>query len=223
MTPCQRTVSLCIDQNLNCFWFREDNLCLSDPDIINSFSYYHPCRLAWGQSQQRLCTCNNCASKNCSDYEERAVFCITFSIWWTHWHTFKMKTKDHFTKPFQCSLHFYTLLYVQTDVWDFSSRFQLQVLAEVVRMFAGQVLHIFTPSWSFWGFAKKKKKFLFRNWNLLAWNQLDFIPELYHPPPLNYCWYGFLKAANGMSFLWLSSFLSKQPWQRSKWAHSVSS
>lgn len=41
-------------------------------------------------------------------------------------------------------------------------------------------LHIFTPSQRFWGFAEKQ--FLFRNWNLLAWNQLDFIPELYISP-----------------------------------------
>lgn len=81
-------------------------------------------------------------------------------------------------------------------------------------------LHIFKPTWSFWGFAEKL--FLFRNWNLLAWNQLDFIPELYFSP-LNYCWYGFLKAANDKSFLWLWSFLSRQSWRRPKWAHSVSS
>lgn len=54
-----------------------------------------------------------------------------------------------------------------------SAWFQLQVFAEVVGMFAGQVCTFSR----LWGFAEKL--FLFINWNLLAWNQLDFIPELY--------------------------------------------
>lgn len=50
---------------------------------------------------------------------------------------------NYFTKQFQCSLHSYSLFCMQTDVWVFllslSAWFQLQVLAEVVWMFAGQV------------------------------------------------------------------------------------
>lgn len=35
-----RTISLYIDHTLDCFQFRENKLCLSDPDTITTFSCY---------------------------------------------------------------------------------------------------------------------------------------------------------------------------------------
>lgn len=135
--------------------------------------------------------------------------CMKSRIWCTHWQKMK-KYMKYFTKPFQCS---YFLLCVQTDVWVFSSaRFQFDL--DVCR----SSLHIFTPSWSFCSFAEKL--FLFRNPNLLKSAGFHSWALLFSS--LNYCWYGFLKACNDKSFLWLWSFLSKQSWHRSKWAHSVS-
>lgn len=189
----------------------------------------HPCRLTRGQSQQRLCSSNTCANKNCSDSIEKISptknnppknnfidmlpVCMKSRIWCVHTLAENEKIHEIFYKAILMLL----LFIVCTDrclgfLLSVSARFQFDL--DVCR----SSLHIFTPSWSFCSFAEKL--FLFRNRNLLKSAGFHSWALLFSS--LNYCWYGFLKAANDKSFLWLWSFLSKQSWHRSKWAHSVS-
>lgn len=133
-----------------------------------------------------------------------AVFCIKSRIRCAHRHIFTVE-KKYMVCADRCLSFLLSL----------PALFQLQVLAEVVLCQVCTFSHLHRASEVLW-------RNCFYSETEICWREIsfNFIHELYIFP-LNYRWYGFLKAANDKRFLWLWSFLSKQSGHRSKWAHPV--
>lgn len=144
-------------------------------------------------------------------HEERAVFCIRSGIWCTQWH--KMKQYMNIYKDISMLFTFSLFLGCLGGLLGLSAQFHLQVLAGEVWMFASQVCTFSCLIGASVLFSQNLKSVSVKSAGFPSW-------AFTFSYSLNYCWYGFLKAANDKSFLWLEHLVQTVG---SWWTHSVSS
>lgn len=83
-------------------------------------------------------------------------------------------------------------------VFSLSALFLLQILAEVIWLFAGQVYVLFLR---LHGACEDLQINYFYSETKICKCEISWISLLSFISPLNYCWNGFLKAANDKRFL----------------------
>lgn len=237
MWPCD-----CVDCALDCFQFREDNLCLlalissslsliSSPQVstrtMSTQIMHLPIRTVWIPGKQQQTPQNIIATP---PEHLSASLWILDSKWASTCRCsfFLINNKCH-----------YLFRYLKNELWwiwnieravfcikprSLINEFLYKRIfplcsVPVAGLSWGDVhvsrprLHVFTPSRGFWGFAEK----LFYSETEICKCEISWISFLsFIFAPLNYCWNGFLKAAHDKSFLWLWSFLSKQSSHGSK-------